>query len=189
VTIVGEGTESFAEITFTKPGEYIYTVYERNDGVDNYIYDDSVYYIHEEVSYDSNGQLVASCSVYDDDGCGAKQPEISFINLYDDDIPIPSEESSSPQITTTPEETTPTGETETSVTENPTKSTEPSETTTSDSTDKTTGTVNNTDTPKTSDDTNNVPWVVILCVALVGMVSLNVVKYHRKKQDDRKNGQ
>jgi pilin isopeptide linkage protein len=202
--VYGSGKGKFDEITYTTPGEYHYTIYQRNDGVAYCTYDSTVYDVYVNVKND-NGQLVATCSAYSQIKRDVKQPELLFVNKYDEpDSPgifietdpsaiqeVPeSTEMTNPYVTSnTFEATNPTDESETTV---PNSSTEIAESTSplvGSTTNISTGKSNPTDTPKTSDDTNTLPWIVILCVAIIGLISLNVVKFYRKNQDDHKNGQ
>jgi pilin isopeptide linkage protein len=172
-TIIGEGTAEFGEIEFTKPGNYEYTIYEQDDGADNYTYDISVYSIDVNVQYDNNGQLFATYTAYSEE---SKEPEILFINLYDDDIPIPPEETPLPEepmsteSTTSTQETSPLDVPETTVTDNSTESTKPSEFTSSSSTNPTSNNSRTTGTPQTGDNTNSLLWIVLLFVAVIGIL-------------------
>jgi pilin isopeptide linkage protein len=198
VTIDGEGVAEFDEIDFTEPGEYIYHVYERDDGVENFVYDDSVYTIDVDVKYDNDGDLVATYTAYSDE---VKEPEILFINLYDDDVPIP-EPNPEPEPEPDPEpdpEPEPEPEPEpddgsepteaTTTTEVPNPSEEPETTVSNNSTITRTssGTSNITSTPKTGDNTNIILWIVLLCVAAIGMIGCMRYLSVSKKRDKDKN--
>jgi pilin isopeptide linkage protein len=205
VTITGEGTAEFGEITFTKPGEYEYTVTEQNDGVENYVYDDTVYTLDVDVRYDEYGNLIATCVAYCDD---QKEPAIMFINTYDDDIPVPdgstpAEEQSSTSSnteTTSPSNesstvasTSPSGE-ETSTTTNQstettvsTGNTQPSTSPTNSFTSPTPGTSKTSDSPKTGDNANVFVWLLLLFVGVLGMsVCLRYLIVSKSKKRNKK---
>jgi pilin isopeptide linkage protein len=203
VTITGEGTAEFGEITFTKPGEYEYTVTEQNDGVENYVYDDTVYTLDVDVRYDEYGNLIATCVAYCDE---QKEPAIMFINTYDDDIPVPdgstpAEEQSSTSSnteTTSPsdesstvastspsgEETTTNQSTETTVS---TGNTQPSTSPTNSFTSPTPGTSKTSDSPKTGDNANVFVWLLLLFVGVLGMsVCLRYLIVSKSKKRNKK---
>jgi pilin isopeptide linkage protein len=92
VKIPGEGMEEFGTIEFTEPGEYIYKIYELDEGIEPYIYDDTVYTIDVDVDYDNKGQLYATYAAFSGD---VKESAIMFINMLDDDYLI--EESPTPE--------------------------------------------------------------------------------------------
>jgi pilin isopeptide linkage protein len=178
VTIEGEGTTVFEDITFTQPGEYEYVVFQRNDGVENIVYDTSSYTVEVDVRYDNDGDLTATYSAYQQTGNSnskndGKAAEIMFINEYDDDLPIdeqpapsqepvpsaaPSQEpivSEQPQVSPAPS---------TAVSEKPAENPKTSTAPTS------TGRTSSAGTPKTGDETNNLPWIVLLCAVVAGIV-------------------
>jgi pilin isopeptide linkage protein len=189
VTIDGEGTAEFDEISYTKPGEYEYTIFERDDGIENYIYDSSIYYLDVNVRYDNDGQLIATYDAYTED---AKELQILFINEYDDDdeeeSTVPSEVTT-PSDVTTPSETSVTTEgtaptystTETTVTQNLTESTKTSVSPTNSSTNPI-----STEAPKTGDDTNNLPWIVLMFAAVIGIIGC---MWYLKATKNRGNGE
>jgi pilin isopeptide linkage protein len=190
VTIDGEGTAEFDEISYTKPGEYEYTIFERDDGIENYIYDSSIYYVDVNVRYDNNGQLIATYDAYTED---AKELQILFINEYSDEqeeestVPSeittpPSEATTSYEPTVTTEGTAPTfSTTETTVTQNPTESTK----TFVSPTNSSTNTIS-TEAPKTGDDTNNLPWIVLMFAAAIGIIGCI---WYLKATKNRGNGE
>jgi pilin isopeptide linkage protein len=103
-TIYGEGTTVFGEVTFDEPGEYEYDIYERNDGVENYTYDDNVYHMNVDVKYDRKGNLVASCTAtsektVDVDG---KTADVVFVNTFDEKTPDPIPENDTSILTEEP---------------------------------------------------------------------------------------
>jgi pilin isopeptide linkage protein len=175
VTISGEGTAQFDEIVFTKPGTYIYTVSQRDDGLANYVYDSKVYTVGVTVRYGNNERLVATYSVAtayhvsDDMEIEAKEPEILFINEYnepDDPEPV-TPDTSEPTTTTQPSEdletTTTTGSSEES---QPAETTAPSETpTTTTVADSFMG------TPLTGEQVSMLAWIVLLGAAIIVMIS------------------
>jgi pilin isopeptide linkage protein len=196
VTIEGEGTTAFEEITFDEPGEYEYTVFQRDDGVENIIYDTSAYFVDVNVKYDNDGDLVATYSAYQESGSfdgrsEGKASEIMFINEYDDDFlieekpetseePTPSEEpapseapvaSEQPTVSPAPSEEPATVSPAVSPTtsETPAESVQPSTAPSASPKPSTTTTATATSTPKTGDDTNNLPWIAVICVVAFGV--------------------
>jgi pilin isopeptide linkage protein len=105
VTRSGAGFAEFGEIEFSEPGEYLYTIHERDDGVENVIYDDNVYSLDVKVRYDNKGELIATCVAYSENSIGVKEPEILFINTYQEEDPTPiSSEDPTPSEEPTPSE-------------------------------------------------------------------------------------
>jgi pilin isopeptide linkage protein len=162
-TRTGAGYANFGDIEFTHTGVYHYKIYEQNDGIENYVYDDTVYSTDVYVTYDSYGNMVSDIVAYDDTEIQrqAKEPEMLFINEYSDSTPIPGDES-----TTTPTTTT---------------------TKTTAKTDK----GDDTETgksPKTGDYSNMRQWIAVVCIAIVGLVScvcyLSITKKHSKKEEE-----
>jgi pilin isopeptide linkage protein len=193
VSIEGAGEACFGEIEFTEPGEYHYTVYERDDGLDNYTYDDSVYELEVDVTYDNYGDLVASVTAYDAVTRQAKESGIMFINTYSDLNPVPEGSTTTTQTSTTGnnKETTTGGTTEKTTSNKKTttnintttktsKSTSSNGTTTS-ATDK--DTTNSNSSPYTGDNFNLNQWIAIMCIAGVGLVSCLICLKFGKKHD------
>jgi pilin isopeptide linkage protein len=171
--IKGEGETEFDKITYTEPGDYEYTIYERDDGAPNYIYDTKVYTMDVDVCYGNDGQLTATCSAYNQQQRTEKEPEVSFVNEYDDSIPVPSED----ETTTAP--VVPTTTAPENGTTKPSASVTKEEETTSSFIDTILG-----KSPKTGDETNIIPWLVLLCVAIIIIVG-NIKNMHDKRR--RKN--
>jgi pilin isopeptide linkage protein len=197
VTITGEGTAEFGEITFTEPGEYEYTVTERDDGVANYVYDDTVYTLDVDVRYDNYGNLVATCVAYCDE---QKEPAIMFINTYDDDIPVPegstpAEEQSSSTETETTAPTDESSQVESTAPTEGTTSTDTNVSTTQSSTSPAnsftsptpSGSSGTSGSPKTGDSANVLVWLMILCAGAIGVFGclryLIVARKHNKEQN------
>jgi pilin isopeptide linkage protein len=213
----GAGVAKFDKITFTSPGKYHYSITQKNNGVANYTYDNSVYSVNVNVSYNQNSQLVATYSVSNEKVIGSKVDEMLFVNKYtapvsttaslddvatlEEDIAVETtssiENKSSTENTSSTETTTSIGTTsfsettsseETTVIGKITQTTEPSITTTEITTNSSnTVTTANKSSPRTGDETNNIPWIVLLCVVLIGMIGcfvyLKFAKNHNKKQD------
>jgi pilin isopeptide linkage protein len=93
IKVPGEGVEEFGTIEFTKSGEYIYKIYELDEGIEPFIYDDTVYTIDVDVSYDNSGKLYATYAAFSGD---VKESAIMFINTLDDDYLI--EETPTPEV-------------------------------------------------------------------------------------------
>lgn len=64
ITVIGPETKEFGTITFTYPGEYLYTVKEIEGSETGYTYDDHAYVIKAVVT-DNDGQLVITWTVDD----------------------------------------------------------------------------------------------------------------------------
>ena len=79
LTITGEGTGNFGTITYTVPGTWKYSVYEKAGGLEAYGYDDNIYKVTVTVK-DVNGELVASVAI--EDRSGASVDKMEFNNLY-----------------------------------------------------------------------------------------------------------
>jgi pilin isopeptide linkage protein len=116
----GEGIASFSKISYTEPGDYKYIIYQKNGGVENYTYDDNIYYMNVEVRYNRQGNLTATCSASSKRSAGGKETELKFINTYEEPEPVTTEETTTTEKTTTTEEVT--------TTEKPTLTEEPTTT-------------------------------------------------------------
>lgn len=81
ISRVGEGSVAFGRLTFTKPGEYTYTVYEADGGVRGWEYDTAEYTIVFSVTLE-NGRLVCNGGTIKKDGNSASS--IVFTNHYDE---------------------------------------------------------------------------------------------------------
>ena len=79
-TTTGAGSFSFDAISYTKPGEYTYTVDEFRGGPDNIIYDDTVYTVVVTVEDDGSGSLTATTAFRKD---GETVDNITFVNEYE----------------------------------------------------------------------------------------------------------
>ena len=79
LTITGEGTGNFGTITYTMPGTWKYSVYEKAGGLKAYGYDDNIYKVTVTVN-DVGGELVALVAIEDRSGTSANKME--FNNLY-----------------------------------------------------------------------------------------------------------
>ena len=79
LTITGEGTGNFGTITYTMPGTWKYSVYEKAGGLEAYGYDDNIYKVTVTVN-DVGGELVALVAI--EDRSGASVDKMEFNNLY-----------------------------------------------------------------------------------------------------------
>ena len=79
LTITGEGTGNFGTITYTMPGTWKYSVYEKAGVLEAYGYDDNIYKVTVTVN-DVGGELVASVAI--EDRSGASVDKMVFNNLY-----------------------------------------------------------------------------------------------------------
>jgi pilin isopeptide linkage protein len=174
-TRTGAGNVNFGDIEFTHTGEYHYKIYEQNDGIENYTYDDTVYRVDVAVTYDSDGKMVSNIVAYDDTNeQDTKEPEIIFVNEYTDTTRFHSDE---PTTVSENLKTTTTKKSETT-----TKAGDKSSTQTTDKT----GT--NGSSPNTGDYSKMRQWAEILCVAVIGLAGclcyLDVIKKHSKKDEE-----
>lgn len=79
ITITGAGSSEFGKITFEKAGTYVYTVSEKNGGVDGYTYDTTVYTVTYVVT-EKDGELSVSQTIKDNKGNTVSA--IEFTNQY-----------------------------------------------------------------------------------------------------------
>ena len=85
-TVIGSGEVEFGAFEITQAGTYRYVIREINDGIENYIYDTTLYTITFDVR-DVAGQLVASTRVEKADGTVAN--EAVFTNVYKAPVSTP----------------------------------------------------------------------------------------------------
>ena len=79
ITITGAGKASFGKITYTVPGQYVYTIAEKEGGLQGWSYDTSVYTLTVTVAEDSGGRLTASRALTKS---GAPAGKALFTNRY-----------------------------------------------------------------------------------------------------------
>ena len=79
----GKGTFKFDTITYTEARDHTYTVYEVDDGADNWEYDDSEFEVIVKVTEDTEGKLNADVKYVNGD--------IEFTNTYKPDVETPSD--------------------------------------------------------------------------------------------------
>ena len=82
-----DGTVTFDKITYTKPGNHLYTVREVKQGESGITYDDQTYMIHTKITDNGNGTLKAEHQVLagigeDDQMIPAEENAITFQNSY-----------------------------------------------------------------------------------------------------------
>ncbi len=82
VTVTGAGTVEVGEITFTDPGKYVYTIYETNDKIKGWTYDNAKYTITINVT-GKDGKLTYTSSIRKNETSAAK---VTFTNTYDKSI-------------------------------------------------------------------------------------------------------
>ena len=82
-----DGTVTFDKVTYTKPGNHLYTVREVNQGESRITYDDQTYMIHTKITDNGDGTLKAEHQVLagigeDDQMIPAEENAITFQNSY-----------------------------------------------------------------------------------------------------------
>lgn len=82
VTIRGQGTAQFEEITYTQAGDYVYTVRETAGTAKGYTYDRSVYELTVHITCDKQGELESAVTVLKQ-GQTEKANGLVFVNRYD----------------------------------------------------------------------------------------------------------
>lgn len=83
LTVTGSGTGSFAPITYTAPGDYIYRITQTADTTKGMTYDSSGYQVTVRVVNAENGSLAAEIWAVKNDS-NQKVDSIAFHNQYDD---------------------------------------------------------------------------------------------------------
>ena len=79
VTIDGEGTVELGQVSFTKPGAYVYRCYEETGDAEGYTYDQTVYTVTYEVTETVDGLDYTRTITKDND----EQAEgLDFTNAY-----------------------------------------------------------------------------------------------------------
>ena len=81
LTVTDNGTVEFGPITYTKPGDYVYTVYQDVGETEFYTYDRAVYTVTVRVVNDDNGGLKAEIWAIRDDET-EKMENVIFTNVY-----------------------------------------------------------------------------------------------------------
>ena len=79
ISITGAGSKGIGEITFEKPGTYVYSISEKNGGVEGYTYDSTVYTVTYEVT-EKDGELSITRTIKDNKGNITSA--IEFTNPY-----------------------------------------------------------------------------------------------------------
>lgn len=88
VTITGSGTATLGPITYTKPGDYLYTVTQKEGSEAYFTYDTTSYTVTVRVINDGEGGLTAEIWAIEEGGVD-KVDEILFENSYDPPAPAP----------------------------------------------------------------------------------------------------
>lgn len=81
LAVTDNGTVEFGPITYTKPGDYVYTVYQDVGETEFYTYDRTVYTVTVRVVNDDNGGLKAEIWAIRDDET-EKMENVTFTNVY-----------------------------------------------------------------------------------------------------------
>ena len=81
LTVTDNGTVEFGPITYTKPGDYVYTVYQDVGETEFYTYDRAVYTVTVRVVNDDEGGLTAEIWAIRDDET-EKMENVVFTNVY-----------------------------------------------------------------------------------------------------------
>jgi pilin isopeptide linkage protein len=160
VTIQGAGEAIFEEISYTKPGEYQYTITQTTQPLDNYTLDTAVYYVDVYVmNQEEEEGLYVSAIVWKNEK-SAKSSIAVFTNEYHSPEVTPT-----PEITPTPQAT-------------PTPETTP---TPSSGTPSTPGNTpkSNVSSPKTGDSTNLMFWILLIAGAGISATAAAVTKKMR----------
>lgn len=79
ITITGSGYKEIGEITFTEPGVYSYTIYEKDSGATGYTYDKTVYTITYTIT-EKDGELLVNRKITESNGKEVDAPV--FTNRY-----------------------------------------------------------------------------------------------------------
>lgn len=79
LNITGSGYKEIGKITFTEPGVYSYTVYEKDSGATGYTYDKTVYTITYTIT-EEDGELLVSRKITESNGKEVDSPV--FTNRY-----------------------------------------------------------------------------------------------------------
>lgn len=87
VVICDTDEASFGPITYTKPGDYQYTIYQEKGNVKHFVYDPSVFTVTVRVTNDGNGGLSATIWAIKD-GEENKVDEVVFENKYEEPEPV-----------------------------------------------------------------------------------------------------
>jgi|AKYZ01.1.fsa_nt_gi Cna protein B-type domain. len=83
ISIVGEGTASFGDITFKRAGSYIYTITELHTGEDGYSYDTATYTLTIEVQKIQGELVIVARTLTKDQSI---VDEALFINQYNSQV-------------------------------------------------------------------------------------------------------
>lgn len=153
LVITDSGTDAFGPITYTKPGDYVYTVTQEAGSEADFIYDDTSYTVTVRVVNDGQGGLTAEIWAIEEGGT-IKVEEILFNNIYDVPDPGPGSASSDPAPTKKPAKAVPT-----SVKNSKTAA------------------------PKTGDETNLVVLGCLMGISLLGLIALTVVFCWNRKRN------
>lgn len=81
LTVTDNGTVEFGPITYTKPGDYVYTVYQDVGETEFYTYDRAIYTVTVRVVNDDEGGLTAEIWAIRDDET-EKMENVVFTNVY-----------------------------------------------------------------------------------------------------------
>lgn len=87
VVICDTDEASFGPITYTKPGDYQYKIYQEKGNAEHFIYDEAVFTVTVRVTNDGAGGLAATIWAIKD-GEENKVDEVVFVNEYKKPTPV-----------------------------------------------------------------------------------------------------
>lgn len=80
--ISGGSTSAFEGLTYTEPGDYVYTVHQIKGTTQYMTYDDTVYTVVIQVTNDGQGGLTEQIFASGDDNPDSKAASVEFLNTY-----------------------------------------------------------------------------------------------------------
>ena len=102
-----DGKINFTEMSFDRPGIYVYTIHERNDGDKHYQYDEAEYRVAVEVFINDNGDFERMVTITCN---GEAAQDIKFYNQKVEDPADPGDSTDSTDPTDSADTTPPTGD-------------------------------------------------------------------------------
>lgn len=162
ITIDGNGTADFGEITFTEEGTYVYTITETDTGVENYTYDENVYYVQFSVALDAETNSLEATKTITVNGNEETADAVVFTNVYtapiEEDPPAPEDPPAEedPPVEDPPAEDPP-------AEEEPPVEDPPAD-----------------DTPQTGDNTNSVALFAVVLMSICGIIVTSLKKKSRQ---------
>ncbi|MCL2547025.1 MAG: Cna B-type domain-containing protein [Oscillospiraceae bacterium] len=85
VTVTGEGIGEFSDITFRRPGTFVYTIHEVDTAQDGFTYDTALWTVTFVLAINDDGELYVQSTTYARNGAAIDEEIATFTNEFESD--------------------------------------------------------------------------------------------------------